>query len=208
MAASETVYLYHHTHIDNLSGIIHRGLLCKALVKNVNVDASLASIQTRRQRKLVTCEPGGVLHDYVPFYFGYRSPMMFLISKGEVPNYKGAQDEMIYLVTSVQNVVGTEVSFVFTDGHPIKFPSKFYNSPEDLGQLDWNVIKGKWWNDTPQYPDRERRRQAEFLVYQHCPWNLINYIGVANGKRKSQVEDVLKPATHTPMVLLRRHWYY
>ena len=51
----------------------------------------------------VTCGPGGVLHDYTPFYFGYRSPMMLKISSGDVPSYDGTQKEMVYLVTDVQS---------------------------------------------------------------------------------------------------------
>ena len=208
MADSERVFIYHHTHVTNLPGIIENGILCKSLAKDMKVDASLDSIQQRRKRKLVTCGPGSLLHDYTPFYFGYRSPMMLKISSGEVPNYKGTQEEMVYLVTDVQSIVSEDIPYVFTDGHPIVFPSKFYTDLTDLSQVDWEVIKGKWWNDTPRFPDRQRRRQAEFLVYRCCPWNVIRYIGVNNNKVSAEVENLLKPFAHKPQVLLRRNWYY
>ena len=208
MAASKSIFLYHFTHIANLPGIAKGGLVCKTLAHTVKVDASLANIQERRQRKVVACGPGGVLHDYAPFYFGHRSPMMYLISKGEVPSYKGTQHELIYLVARIENILEEGLPFVFTDGHPIKFPSKFYESLEDLSKVDWQVIKGRWWNDTPEFPDRERRRQAEFLVHQYCPWSLISYIGVVNEGKKKEVERILAGESHIPQVLLRRHWYY
>ena len=208
MAKSKSIFLYHFTHVANLPSIAKGGLVCKTLAQDVKVDASLANIQNRRQRKVVTCGPGGVLHNYTPFYFSYRSPMMYLISKGEVPSYEGTQYELIYLVTRVKSIHREGLPFVFTDGHPIKFPSKFYESLEDLSKIDWQVIGSKWWNDTPEFPDRERRRQAEFLIYQRCPWSLISYIGVANESKKKEVERILAGESHMPQVLLRKHWYY
>ena len=33
-------------------------------------------IQSQRQTRRILCGPRGVIHDYVPFYFGQRSPML------------------------------------------------------------------------------------------------------------------------------------
>ncbi|MGQ7112742.1 DarT ssDNA thymidine ADP-ribosyltransferase family protein, partial [Escherichia sp. TWPC-MK] len=35
--------------------------------------------QHRRSEMRVTCGPGGVVHDYVPFYFTKRSPMLLKV---------------------------------------------------------------------------------------------------------------------------------
>ncbi len=41
--------------------------------------------------------------------------------------------------------------------------------------------------------DRQRRKQAEFLIYQSCPWTLIQEIGVLNLRMKARVAEILKP---------------
>src|SRR6266852_2984654 len=49
-------------------------------------------VQGKRAAVVVTCGPRGVVHDYVPFYFGYLSPMMFNLKTGRVPGYDEAQE--------------------------------------------------------------------------------------------------------------------
>lgn len=49
------------------------------------------NIQDRRAYRQVPFDPGGVLHDYVPFYFAPRSPMLYTISRGNVVGYEQGQ---------------------------------------------------------------------------------------------------------------------
>jgi hypothetical protein len=37
-----------------------------------------------------------------------------------------------------------------------------------------------YWNDTPDDPDRKRRRQAEFLVHGALPWDSVEFLAVRN----------------------------
>jgi len=48
----------------------------------------------------VPLAPYGCVADYVPFYFAPRSPMLYKLHKGGVPNYTGGQDPLVYLVSS------------------------------------------------------------------------------------------------------------
>ena len=41
------------------------------------------------------------LHDYVPFHFSARSPMMYRISCWNLPEYSDGQRPLVYLVTSI-----------------------------------------------------------------------------------------------------------
>ena len=75
-------HIFHFTDIDNLGAILdcgalecHRDAPTKVEVGNVEIKAS-------RKNRQVGCGPGGMVGDYVPFYFAPRSPMMYLISKG------------------------------------------------------------------------------------------------------------------------------
>ena len=69
-------------------------------------------------------------------------------------------------------------------------------------------MEDRYWRDTDVDPDRKRRRQAEFLVKDFCPWLLISDIGVVNSSVKSQAEDILAEAEHKPVINIRREWYY
>ncbi len=65
-----------------------------------------------------------------------------------------------------------------------------------------------YWADTIADMDRQRRKQAEFLVYRFCPWEVIARIGVINGGIKVQVESILaKYGIQTPVDICRQ-WYY
>jgi ssDNA thymidine ADP-ribosyltransferase, DarT len=45
----------------------------------------------KRGSRIVPVEPGGVLNDYVPFYFAPRSPMLYSIHTGFVQGFTGSQ---------------------------------------------------------------------------------------------------------------------
>lgn len=47
---------------------------------------------------------------------------------------------------------------------PILHITHVDNLLADLERLDWNAIRSRHWADTPEDPDRKRRKQAEFLA--------------------------------------------
>ena len=85
MPVPSSVWLYHITHIDNLTAIVREGgLLAHNGVDDAYTDIAHQTIQIRRNNTPVPCMPGGQLHDYVPFYFCRRSPMLYAIHKGNI----------------------------------------------------------------------------------------------------------------------------
>lgn len=97
---------------------------------------------------------------------------------------------MIYLVSSVRVIQQAELAFVFTDGMPIMMLSNFYDDPANLSRVDWILMKSTWWNDTPEYPDRQHRREAEFLIHPSCQWELVAEIVVRSAQMRQQVEGL------------------
>lgn len=206
------ILIYHITHIDNLESILSEGGL---LAYNVMLETqtnytniAYENIQDRRATTDVPCGGGGVLHDYVPFYFAPRSPMLYTISRGNVENYTQGQAAVIHLVSSIENIEAEDLCFVFTDGHAVMTFTDFFDELNYLGAIDWNVMQSRYWNDTNEDNDRKRRRQAEFLVRSFFPWQLITEIGVMNYRIKTQVENILQNFTHKPSVIVRNNWYY
>lgn len=207
-------FIYHITHINNLEsivkadGLLAYNALCKAEAEYTNI--AYESIQYRRATTRVPCSAGGVLHDYVPFYFAPRSPMLYTINKGNVEGYSEDQTRIIYLVSEVETIADSNLHFAFTDGHAIMAFTDFFDDLEYLNEaIDWEVMNARYWYDTDEHPDRKRKRQAEFLVYKFFPWQLVTEIGVKNYQIKTEVDKILeKNTTHQPPVKTRTAWYY
>lgn len=212
--------IYHITHIKNLPSIIAEDrLVCDAEAERSGLcQQSLAydTIKERRKRRRVetlTGQPvaaGGVLADYVPFYFTNRSPMLGAIHKGRVPGYQGGQRDVIYLVATVESVAAAGATCCFTNGHAVEAVTEFYAGAEDLTRVDWKAVEtwrwgGRWLLADP---DITRRKQAEFLVHQRFPWKLIGSIGVLDAAMAAQVQAALVNAAHKPRVTIQPNWYY
>ncbi len=204
--------IYHITHISNLPGILSGGgLYCDAemMRRGVNVQCiAYGELKQRRARTEVPVSPGGTLADYVPFYFCNRSPMMFAIHTNSVKNYCGGQDELVYLVSSVESVMEKGLPFCFTDGHAVEAITSFFKDIGELRNIDWEIV-GHWsWKKTPDDLDRKRRKQAEFLVHGFFPWELVDRIGVFDSDMKENVTNIVKGHTHIPMITVEKKWYY
>jgi len=167
-------------------------------------------IQGHRHIRNIPCGPGGTLHDYVPFYFGYLSPMLFQLKTGRVAGYNEGQEPLVYLTTTVQAVERAGLGFVFSDGHGIAAFTGWYDQSARLNEVDWSMVYQRYWSDNVNDMDRQRRKQAEFLIHQSCPWTLVQEIGVLNAPMKARVEEILNgfaPAMR-PVVNVRANWYY
>jgi hypothetical protein len=206
--------IYRLIHIDNLEILLHRnglhaphatpddGLIYKT-IHNVE-------IQAIRKVRPVFCGPGGTVHDYVPFYFGYLSPMLLKLKSGQVDGYNEGQKPLIYLVSSVQNIAAAEIQFIFSDGHGITALTKWYDDMNKLDQIDWEMVYQRYWKDNLEDMDRKRRKQAEFLVHRFCPWALIAEIAVINESVKMQVEAILSGFDEKmqKLVAVKPEWFY
>jgi hypothetical protein len=200
--------IYHITHVDNLPRIVQAGgLLCDRNAKNIQfVNIGHQNIKDRRLRKKVPCGPGGVVADYVPFYFAPRSPMLFTINKGNVAGYAGGQEPIVHLVSSTQAVNAAGLAWVFTEGHAVMDYTDFFDDFAHLNKIDWALMKDKYWRDTDADGDRCRRRQAEFLVHNFFPLPLFSEIGVYNAAIEQKTNQIV--AGRNIPVSIKGAWYY
>ena len=106
MEAPKKIWLYRIIHIDNLAHILHNGIHTGGSLdfdpnyKNIG-DPSLIN---HRKNIIAQDPPGGSLSDYIPFYFGPRSPMLYQIAKGYEDIPKHPQENIVYLITSFEEV--------------------------------------------------------------------------------------------------------
>lgn len=201
-------------HVDNLDVCLRRGGLH---APNHTPNDGLTyrtihnvSIQAQRRVQRVPCGPDGTIHDYVSFYFGYLSPMMLQLKTGQVPGYSEGQEPLIYLVTTAQAVQAAGIGYAFSDGHGIAAFTNWFDDLADLDKVDWGMVNQRYWSDNVNDMDRQRRKQAEFLIHRACSWDLIREIVVIDAPMKARVEAVLNglAPSNTPLVVVRRGWYY
>lgn len=205
-------WLYHITHYRNLPSIFEQGgLVAHCMIKGSRIpciDIANVGVQNKRSLTSIPIPPYGTLHDYVPFYFAPKSPMLYAIHKGYVEGYKEGQDEIVYLLSRIDLIHRSGLAYLFTDGHTIMKFTGFYHDLADLNKIDWKVMQSSFWFDTEEDPDRKRRRQAEFLVHQFVPVGLMIGIAVKDNEMKQKVERLLQQYHHDKPVVVRPHWYY
>ena len=207
------VRIYHICPLANLASILQCGEFCSTngLGQRGIVPVSIAygHLQQRRHGLGVPCAPGGTLHDYVPWSFAARSPMLCAIAKNKVES-SVSQDQILHIVSDVGRVQAAKLDFVFTDGHPLT--SAFTRYSNDLSQLptflDWPVLLNRWWNNTPDDLDRSRRRQAELLIHRAAPWEIVRGIAVQTQEMQHRVEQLVHNYGHKPKIQVVPEWYY
>jgi hypothetical protein len=204
--------VYHITHIDNLDGIIQsNGLWCDRERNRQGFESINIAYNELKERRMVTSVrvyEGKTLGDFVPFYFTNRSPMLFAIHKGTVESYPGTQNEIIYLVSTVKNLMNCRRRWCFTNGHAVEALSEYFTDISDLVRIDSEVIESWSWHKKENDPDRKRRKQAEFLVEDSVPLDVFTEIGVINEENKRKVENILCRFKKEITVSLHEKWYY
>jgi hypothetical protein len=204
----ENGLLFRITHESNLPFILQHGLVCPNHAQKDTAFHVIANedVDEKRESHAVPDPPGGVLHDYVPFYFAPRSPMLFWNYKQD----KCPQEEIVYLGTRVGKIVEAELDFLFTSGHAIVAFSTFHTQLEELEEaIDWPLMRARFWHDVAVDNDRKRRRMAEFLVRDQVPLSLIGAIAVKTKNKKAEVEELLRNhSLHNPVVIVRPDWYF
>lgn len=206
----------HFTHLDNLPAIIADGALgCDSLARQgrTAVEVGDTEIKEARRRRYVPVGPGGCVGDYVPFYFGPRSPMMFRIAcdhrDGITDRYPDGDRPLAYLVTTVGAVVDAGLGWVATDGNAAAATSRFCSALPDLdGMVDWPLMAAERWNNRPEDPDRQRRRMAEFLVYRGVPLPMITLVAAYDASYAARIGAMLTGHALAEQLVVRPSWYY
>lgn len=185
---------YHFTLLDNLPGIISDGLLAPNEQSRRHVThRSIAErgIQARRARMQVPCGPGGVVHDYVPFYFTGLSPMLQAVINAKNVD----QHDLIHLAVSVAHLDRSDVVFTNAAANTAE-PPQFYNNPVQLAELRWDIIDSQKWGWSA---DDKHLRMAEMLVHSAVSLKDVSHIIVWNAEMKKKVEDIFAAAGVVPL---------
>ena len=215
--------IFHITPIENLGKIALTGSLYskRELARRNLAPANISydHIQDRRAVRPVPLPPGGTLHDYVPFNFAPRSPMLDTINHGNVPNCPHRQQDIAHLVVKAQRVAESRLPFVFTNIHAVLGLADFFNDLDELERINWSVFfesptlagycKYYFSSHTNQkYATRRETRQAEFLIHTAVPIEQIEVIGVIDANAQTLVRARLANTGWNPPVEVVRGWYF
>ena len=207
--------IYHITHVENLATIARAGCIWSDAVRlERGCQCRLVGMSEIKRRRLeeieVACHPGTKVGQYVPFYFCPRSIMLFLLHRGNHPDldYHEGQGQMLHLQANLRQVVAWAERegrrWAFTDRNAGMYYSLFYKDLYKLDKIDWRAVQTTDWRD----PLAKEGKQAEFLVFEVFPWELVEKIGVADQASHMKVQEILVDSAHKPLVNLEPAWYY
>lgn len=104
---------------------------------------------------------------------------------------KYPQDEIVFIVIKFDQVQKAGLEYIFTDRNAKIAVAKFYRDPKDLDLLRWEVIQSKTWNNTEEDFERKDYKQAEFLIRNEVPVELIHTLVVKTEERKIEIAKLV-----------------
>jgi len=207
--------IYHITHVRNASQIAQAGMVFSDAKRvQLDLDCEIVGMSRIKRRRLceieVPCHPGTKVGEYVPFYFCPRSIMLYILHKGNHPDvtYTGGQEPIVHLqadlTSSVRWAEQRGVPWAFSDRNAGTYVAQFYRSLDDLDKINWRAVTATDFRDIMT----KEGKQAEFLMYESFPWELVEKIGVKDPATVRVVQRALLESDHQPPVRPEPSWYY
>jgi len=198
------IKIYRMTHIENVPHILQYGIVHKNSSKtnpNFITTGDIRLIDTRSTKEVSVDNgdflnfnsPTIILGDFIPFYFGIKMPMLYVMQHGgnfvELPT---PAEDIVYLVCSVSCIIHSNKVCYFTDGHATDKLTTFYDVSK-INYLptlvDWSAVKASYWGGQENL-NIKRKKQAEFLVSDDLPPNYIVNFGCYNRTAKEKLVNM------------------
>lgn len=171
----EKALIWRITHRRNLPWILVNGLHTGSSTARSPDWATIGNQELidRRAHRVVPLPPGGMLNDYVPFYFTPFSPMLHNIYTGRGGVARVANADIVILVSSLHRVSELGLPYVFTDRHAYTVTANYYNDSINLNAIDWPLLQQRNFQRDPNDPEKVERYQAEALVHGQVPIEVL-----------------------------------
>lgn len=205
--------IYHVTHISNLAGILESGALLadasKARGTRPAVDISSAENRESRRATLVAGQGSFSVARYVPFFLSPNASVWDTI-RAQVADPRLTLDahgsdayDFVILVSTVKKVRDartgeSDSAAVVTDGDAAGMLTRFGTTTEDAQRILRKLRAN---------PESEGILEAEFLVEEAFPYELVTLIGVANDRVRDAVKPILAASAHRPKVAVYPPWF-
>lgn len=188
------IRLYRLIHINNIEFVLKNGIYTRQspMFDAQYIDIGDSNLIAQRDSQAISIKGYGTLGEYIPFYFAGHSPMLLNIKTGYRGIKKRPQHELAYIVCRLDSILTWCSEWVFTDGHARDRLSRYFSDITDLNEIDWNVVGDQYWRNTEDDFDRQRRKQAEFLVRNHVPAACIEKIVARDQPKKQTIEEIVR----------------
>lgn len=212
-AVPQNPKIYHIVHVDRLASIAaSKGLLCDAVMANhadIGTNIGLSRIKQRRLTELKLQSHGELfVGQCVPFYFCPRSIMLYMYYRNNHQDltYHGGQGPIVHLESDLIQVVEWadqhSKRWAFTSSNAGSYYFDDYSNLNQLDEINWGVVSNDSW------AGNQEAKQAEFLIENSFPWELVSRIGVKSHDVYSQINTILQDAEHKPHSEIKPNWYY
>lgn len=210
--------IYHIIHVDKLESIIKEQYLYsdkQVAEKNLTgTNIGMNKIKTRRLSLRLASHSDLNVGECVPFYFCPRSVMLYLIHcKNEELSYKGGQDEILHLVSSLREAIEwaekENLRWAFTLSNAGSFIFEDRCDLKDIGNINWTAVNSTQWGGQGIDPAIKEGKQAEFLLENKFPWSLVKQIGMRNNSGlNNRVSQAIRACENKPSLTFQESWYY
>jgi len=220
--------IYHVTHISNLAGVLSSGALLADASKDWEgrpaVDISSAETRESRRSILVSGQGSLSVAKYVPFFLSPDASVWDSIrARSDDPRlaldpHGSAPFDFVILVSTVRKAldaqaaakagaaesaaesaaVAASAGVVAADGDAAGVLTRFGTT-----RADAEGVLRKLRAD----PESPAILEAEFLIEETFPFELVTLIGVANDKVRDLVKPILAASSHRPKVAVYPPWF-
>lgn len=180
---------------------------------------------------------GGVVNDYVPFYFSPLTSFTYTIYLGNVPlrgirgedlGFARAEDR-VFLVCKIAKIASSDLQYCFSD-LPLNSGEDLVEIMEDISSLEehvnWNVFDDypmiahineigyrgvcKYFQNSAQeaYSNRSKQRMAEFLIKDALPMEMVECIVVQNKRIGDRIQAILGESRWRTPVYIKAGCYF
>ncbi|WP_166786903.1 MULTISPECIES: DarT ssDNA thymidine ADP-ribosyltransferase family protein [Cryobacterium] len=209
--------IYHVTHIRNLAGILNSGRLLAdasdAWIARPIVDLSSAPQRAARRAALVAGDDSASVASYVPFFLSPNARLWdSLLTASNDPRlspeaHSSETYDFVFLVSTVKKLhdarTGADdnaaAAVAVTNGDAAGALTRFGAAPETADRMLRSLRADV---------ESQKIREAELLVTEQFPFELVTLVGVANDKVRDAVRAILATGAHKPKVVVYPPWFH
>ena len=209
--------IYHVTHIRNLAGILASGRLLAdasdAWTTRPAVDLSSALQRDARRAALVAGDDSPSVARYVPFYLSPNARLWdSLLTESNDPRlspeaHSSETYDFVILVSTVKKLLDAHAgadetsaaAIAVTNGDAAGALTRFGAAPETADRMLRSLRADL---------ESQKIREAELLVTESFPFELVTLVGVANDKVRDAVRTILAAGAHKPKVVVYPPWFH
>lgn len=129
-----------------------------------------------------------------------------------MPAGHGGQQPILHLEADLRRTVqwaeehGKRWAFTLSNAG-----ARYFEDRCELGQLseiNWDAVSARKWSGNGVPAAVKEGKQAEFLIEDCFPWELVERIGICSNSIVNRVDQALTTIPYRPLIEVRTDWFY